>query len=239
VAPAPAAAEVPAQALAPAAAGLAAPAAAELPESVGAVRSSAAHTLLPVTWPFAPARVLWAAPETADVTTLRLEVEDAAIRAGKPGQFVMAGLPGFPPSAISISRYHPDGIELTVRAAGPATAALGSLKPGAGLGLRGPLGRPWPLDLAEGRDVLVVAGGIGLAPLRSVIDTVKSQPDRFGRMHICYGAKTPGDRLYIAETMAMRSCKCADVAETVDRGDEDWAGWSRACSMTQSGAGRT
>ena len=197
---------------------------AEPPAAAEVAEAPPGMDLLPVTWPFAPARVVWSAAETADVTTLRLAVEDPAIRAGAPGQFVMAALPGFPPSAISISRYHPDGIELTVRSAGPATTALGSLRAGAQLGLRGPLGRPWPLEAAEGRDVLIVAGGIGLAPLRPVIDAIKSDPGRFGRMHICYGAKTPADRLYIGETMRLRKCRCADVAETVDKPDDDWAG---------------
>jgi NAD(P)H-flavin reductase len=183
-----------------------------------------AADLLPVTWPFAPATVIWAAAETHDVTTLRLEVADEAIRAGRPGQFVMAARPGFPPSAISISRYHPDGIELSIRAAGPATAALGRLGKGDQLGLRGPLGRPWPIEEAEGRDVVIVAGGIGLAPLRPVIDAVQADPGRFGRMHICYGARTPADRLYVGETMRIRRCRCADVAETVDRAEDDWVG---------------
>ena len=232
IAPANAAAEGPAPAVAPVAA-VAAPAAPAAVAPVAAVgpasppvapESPSGLDLLPVTWPFAPARVIWAAAETADVTTLRLETGDAGIRAGLPGQFVMAALPGFPPSAISISRYHADGIELTVRSAGPATTALGSLRAGDTLGLRGPLGRPWPLDVADGRDVLVVAGGIGLAPLRPVIDAVQSDPGRFGRMHICYGARTPADRLYIGETMRLRKCRCADVAETVDKPDDDWAG---------------
>jgi sulfhydrogenase subunit beta (sulfur reductase) len=213
---------------APATAGTTAevPPAVELSPAVDApaVAVPPAVLLSALTWPFAPARVLWSAKEAAGVSTLRLEVPDAAIRAGAPGQFVMAALPGFPPSAISISRYHPDGIELTVRSAGPATAALGALQAGAQLGLRGPLGRGWPIEAAEGRDVLIVAGGIGLAPLRPVIDAVRAQPGRFGRMHICYGAKTPADRLYVAETMQLRRCQCADVAETVDRADDDWAG---------------
>ncbi len=180
--------------------------------------------LLPLTWPYAVGHVQWASAETPDVTTLRLQVADQAIREGRPGQFVMAALPGFPPSAVSISRYHPDGIELTIRAAGPATAAYGRLRAGDPIGLRGPLGRPWPMDAAEGRDILIVAGGIGLAPLRPIIDAVQADPGRFGRMHICYGAKTPADRIYVPETMRLRRCRCADVAETVDRPDDAWGG---------------
>jgi anaerobic sulfite reductase subunit B len=177
-----------------------------------------------VTMPFAIGTVVWTAPETADVTTLRIAVDDVRICSGAPGQFVMAALLGFPPSAISISRYHPDGIELTVRAAGPATAALRAVRPGDSVGLRGPLGRPWPLALAAERDLVVVAGGIGLAPLRPVIDAVTAAPDRYQRLHLCYGAKTPSDRIFVAETFRYRRCRCVDVAETVDRPDDDWMG---------------
>ena len=68
---------------------------------------------------------------------------------------------------------------------------------------------------------MVVAGGIGLAPLRPVVDAVKADPDRFGRLHLCYGAKTPSDRLYIGETFRLRRCQCVDVSETVDRSGDD------------------
>ena len=174
--------------------------------------------------PFAMGRVIWAAPETDDVTTLRIDVEDECIRGGAPGQFVMAALPGFPPSAISISRYHADGIELTVRAAGPATAALGALRPGDPVGLRGPLGRSWPMDLVANRDLVVVAGGIGLAPLRPVIDAVTMAPGQHGRLHLCYGARTPADRIFVGEMFRWRRCRCAEVAETVDHPNDDWMG---------------
>ncbi len=78
----------------------------------------------------------------------------------------MVALPGFPPLPISISRFQPDGIELTIRGAGPATKAMCALQVGEQLGLRGPLGNNWPLDRAVGRDLVIVTGGIGLAPLR-------------------------------------------------------------------------
>jgi NAD(P)H-flavin reductase len=203
-----------------------APTPASIPEPTPAPKAPRGPTLdlLPITWPFAPARVAWTARETPDVTTLHLDVDDPAIRAGRPGQFVMAALPGFPPSAISISRYHEAGIELSIRAAGPATAALGRLTAGDELGVRGPLGRPWPLEAAVGRDVLVIAGGIGLAPLRPILDAVQSDPGRYRRLHLCYGARTPSERLYTGETLRLRRCGCADVAETVDRGDADWVG---------------
>jgi NAD(P)H-flavin reductase len=84
----------------------------------------------------------------------------------------MVALPGFPPLPISISRFLPDGIELTIRGAGPATKAMCALQVGEQLGLRGPLGNNWPLDRAVGRDLVIVTGGIGLAPLRPVLHAI-------------------------------------------------------------------
>ena len=94
----------------------------------------------------------------------------------------MVTRPGLPAMPISISRYRPaDGrIELSIRAAGPATATLGRLAIGDELGLRGPLGQGWPVEAAAGRDVIVVAGGIGLSPLRPLIDELLAGRDRFG-----------------------------------------------------------
>ena len=84
--------------------------------------------------------------ETHDVVTLRLEVDDPALRGGRPGQFVMAALPAFSAAPISVSRFLPDGLELTIRGAGAATRALCGLRRGDSLGVRGPLGRGWPVD---------------------------------------------------------------------------------------------
>ena len=78
--------------------------------------------------------------ETADTVTLHLKTSDRRLLAGKPGQFVMAALPAFSAAPISVSRFRPDGLDLTVRAAGPATRAITELQRGASLGLRG----PWP-----------------------------------------------------------------------------------------------
>ena len=112
-----------------------------------------------------------------DVSTLVLSDVDPVFVGGRPGQFAMIALPAYPPMPISISRYLPDGIELTIRAAGPATARVIELGAGAELGLRGPLGTGWPLEQAVGRDVVIVTGGIGLAPLRPLVDAIAAQRD--------------------------------------------------------------
>jgi NAD(P)H-flavin reductase len=136
----------------------------------------------------------------------------------------MIALPAYPPLPISISRYRPDRIDLTIRAAGPATAMVIGLGVGAEIGLRGPLGTGWPLERAVGRDVVIVTGGIGLAPLRPLIDAIRDQRDRFGTVRLFYGARTPGDMLYRSELERWAAGSDIEVALTVDRADDTWTG---------------
>jgi NAD(P)H-flavin reductase/formate hydrogenlyase subunit 6/NADH:ubiquinone oxidoreductase subunit I len=173
---------------------------------------------------FVTARIAAVRSETADVRTLVLRDVDPAFIAGQPGQFAMVALPAYPPLPISISRYLPEGIELTIRAAGPATTVITGLGAGDEIGVRGPLGTSWPLEHAVGRDVIFVTGGIGLAPLRPLIDAVLAQRDRFGAVRVFYGARTPADMLYRAELGRWAAGSEMDAALTVDRADESWSG---------------
>jgi NAD(P)H-flavin reductase/Fe-S-cluster-containing hydrogenase component 2 len=151
-------------------------------------------------------------PETSDTWTLRLAGLDAAHAGGKPGQFGMVALPAFPPAAISISRFlPPDGLELTIRAAGPATTAITSLAPGATVGFRGPVGIGWPVDVAYGHDVVVVTGGTGLAPLRPLLDALMAEREKFGEVRLYYGAKSAGDMLFADELEAWDAGDRLDV----------------------------
>jgi len=169
-------------------------------------------------------RVAEVRQETADTSTLVLTTDDAALLAARPGQFVMVAMPAFAIPPISISRIRPDGLELTIRAAGPATSTLARLGTGAELGLRGPLGRAWPIEDAVGRDVVIVGGGIGLAPLRGVIDGVLAERERFGAVRIYMGARTPHDRLFVEELDALAARADLVVRTTVDRAAADWLG---------------
>ena len=149
---------------------------------------------------YATALVTMVHPETPDTTTIRLAGLDAVHAGGKPGQFGMVSLPAFPPAAISISRFlPPDGLELTIRAAGAATSAITALQPGASVGFRGPVGTGWPVAAAYGKDVVVVTGGTGLAPLRPLLDALLAERDRFGQVRLYYGARTAGDMLFRTE----------------------------------------
>jgi sulfhydrogenase subunit beta (sulfur reductase) len=175
---------------------------------------------------FTPARVERTWWETPDTTTLLLTAVDPAITNGAPGQFVMVTRPGLPAVPISVSRYHPDegAIELSIRAAGPATATLNGLAPGAAVGLRGPLGRGWPLEAAEGRDVIVVSGGIGLSPLRPAIDALVENRARYGAVRLYHGARTPLDRPHKDDLAAWAARHDIEFGVTVDRAGEGWTG---------------
>ncbi len=162
--------------------------------------------------------------ETADTVTLHLRTTDRRLLAGKPGQFVMATLPAFSAAPISVSRFRRDGLDLTIRAAGPATRAMTELERGATLGLRGPLGRGWPVDRLAGHDVVIVAGGIGLAPLRPLIDECIARRDSLGWVRLYIGARTPADRLYVDEIGRLAAGSDIEIRETVDRAGPDWLG---------------
>jgi sulfhydrogenase subunit beta (sulfur reductase) len=197
----------------------------------------------PIPWPQAPvagrapalqtvvepachvtATVASVSAETSDTVTLRLATSDGALLAARPGQFVMVELPAFAAPPISISRIRPDGLDLTIRSAGPTTAAIVALGADAELALRGPLGRGWPVESAIGRDVVIVAGGVGLAPLRPVIEAVLAERARFGAVRLYLGARTPADRLFTAEMNALGGRADLEVAEIVDRAGPEWLG---------------
>jgi NAD(P)H-flavin reductase/formate hydrogenlyase subunit 6/NADH:ubiquinone oxidoreductase subunit I len=173
---------------------------------------------------YSTARVRAVRTETADVTTLTVGGVDPAFLGGQFGQFAMVAIPAFPPLPISISRFGRDTIDLTIRAAGPATALLTGLGPGDEMGLRGPLGTSWPIERAVGHDVVIVTGGIGLAPLRPLIDGLLAQRDRFDDIRLYYGARTPGDQLYREELRGWAARGDLDVQLTVDRAGPDWTG---------------
>jgi NAD(P)H-flavin reductase len=133
--------------------------------------------------------------ETADTWTLTLEPVSGDAPSVAPGQFMMVYVFGVGEVPISVSG-HGAPIVLTVRAVGAVTEAICASDPGTVLGLRGPFGTDWPIDDATGGDVVVVAGGIGLAPLRPVVLRSHERRSEFGEIVLLYGARTPADLLY-------------------------------------------
>ena len=171
-----------------------------------------------------PLRVLATTPETADSTTLVLE--SGAIQPGAPGQFNMLYPFGLGEAAISISADDAAARRLvhTVRGVGPVSAAIAALRPGDVLGVRGPFGVGWPMRQARGRTIVLVAGGIGLAPLRPVIHAVLRERAAYGRLLVFYGARTPRERLFVPELAGWEASADLEFVTTVDSGDANWGG---------------
>lgn len=162
---------------------------------------------------------------TADTWTLSLDPVAGESVTVAPGQFMMVYAFGIGEVPISVSGPpdRPGPVVLTVRAVGAVTSALCASGPGTVLGLRGPFGNSWPVDTASG-DVVVVAGGIGLAPLRPLIEAILADRPKFGAFHVFLGARTPRDRLFVAQMGALAGRPDMEVAEIVDRAGPDWLG---------------
>ncbi len=179
--------------------------------------------------PFAPTpwTVRERTAETSDTVTLTLD-PPASAPAPRflPGQFNMLSLFGLGEVAISISG-DPEGpakLVHTVRGVGIATRALAGAVPGGTVAVRGPFGRGWPVGHVRGKDVLVVAGGLGLAPLRPLLYELLRHRDRFGRLEVVYGARSPKDLLYYRELQEWRARTDARFQVTVDAAGRDWYG---------------
>lgn len=165
--------------------------------------------------------------ETHDTFTLELAAADGADGFHfLPGQFNMLYVFGAGEVPISISGD--PGISRilvhTTRAVGAVTRAMRRAKPGDILGVRGPFGTAWPVDRAAGHDVLIIGGGIGLAPLRSVVYRVLAERERYGRVALVHGARTPADILFRRELERWRSRFDLEVSITVDRASGGWKG---------------
>jgi len=143
-----------------------------------------------------------------------------------PGQFVGVSVFGFGEAPISVtsSPTAPNSFQLCVRNVGSVTGALHRLAPGATVGIRGPFGRGFPVDRMRNRHVLFVAGGLGLAPLRSLINYVFDRRQEFGHLTILIGARTPGELLFREEFGNWERRHDADVHVTVDRAEDSWTG---------------
>lgn len=180
--------------------------------------------------PFTPRvfRVTHLKEEIDQVFTFRIAPEDPGhpIRAAfRPGQFNMLYLPGAGESAISLSG-HPEndqGWDHTIRRVGNVTRGLGQLSVGQTLGLRGPFGQGWPYEECLGRDIVLVAGGIGLPPLRPLIYQLSAVRKQVGKRHLLYGSRTPDSLLYQSEYKSWTADGWT-IQKTVDRSSPGWTG---------------
>ncbi len=145
-----------------------------------------------------------------------------------PGQFVQLSIFGIgeAPISISSSPFNKNTLGICVRRVGDVTSAIHKLDIGSILGIRGPLGKGFPIEEMIGKDILFIAGGLGLAPLRSMISYVLEKRGDFGRIIILHGAKKPGEILFMNELEIWKERKDLETYITVDRPDEKWSGKS-------------
>jgi NAD(P)H-flavin reductase len=165
--------------------------------------------------------------EIPDTFTLELEPEeDGDIPQFATGQFNMLYVFGVGEIPISISGDPAKRSPLvhTTRAVGTVSKAMRDLKPDDVIGVRGPFGSSWPIKQAEGKDIVIAAGGIGLAPLRSVMYHIMSHREKYGKAVLLYGARTPADILYRRELEHWRAHFDLEVYVTVDRATGSWRG---------------
>ena len=176
-----------------------------------------------------PYRVVSRRADTDDTVTVVLENDTSPLPAFAPGQFAMLTAYGVGEVPISLSGVttgadgRARGLVHTIRAVGAVTRALHATGPGGVIGVRGPFGTTWDVPSAAGHDVVVVAGGIGLAPVRPVVREVLADRASYGSLTVLVGSRTPAELLYGAELRDWAAAG-AEVAVTVDRPDDDWHG---------------
>ncbi|MBI1860293.1 MAG: FAD/NAD(P)-binding protein [Deltaproteobacteria bacterium] len=173
--------------------------------------------------PFRVQKVSW---ENSDVVTLDLVPESSSTPTKfQPGQFSMlyAFGVGEVPISHSGSPTEPSRVTHTIRTVGAVTNAIGKLKRGDTLGLRGPYGTAWPLKEAQGKDIVVGAGGLGMAPLRPILYSIAQEREKFGKVALVYGARDPKDFLFKDEWEVWKK-NDIEIHMVVGQSTSDWKG---------------
>lgn len=166
---------------------------------------------------------------TSDAKLFNIELDDPNTNDSfsyDPGQFafVSAFGVGEAPFCLTSVAYRKTGIEFAIKRVGTVTDALHELEAGAKVGVRGPFGNSFPLEDYKGKDIVIVGGGIGMAPLRPVINTIIDHRDDYGKLVIINGARSPQDLVFTGEFDAWAKASRTKLELTVDRGDDAWKG---------------
>jgi len=167
--------------------------------------------------------------ENSTVKTLECVFEDEIFNTDftyLPGQFMMLSVPhcGEAPISLSSSPTQPGSFDLSIRKAGKLTGAVHDLRTGDMVGVRGPYGRPFPMDDLRGHNLLFVAGGIGMAPLRSAIRFCLDKAEDYGDITVLYGCKHPHEICFNSDLAGWRQSGLVRCLLTVDEGNRDWDG---------------
>jgi NAD(P)H-flavin reductase len=169
---------------------------------------------------FRSARLLEVRPETKDIDTYVLTMEDEGGLRYSPGQFNMIGFPGFEEAAISFSSLSENGgleFSHTIRRVGNVTNRVARVQEGDSVMIRGPFGKGWPIEEMRGGDILLAAGGIGFAPLRPLVPYWLERPDQRGKLILLIGAKTPDEMIFRDELLGWQEREGIETSYWVDR----------------------
>ena len=169
-------------------------------------------------------RVIDRCEELADTVSLVLEPVERAVPDPVPGQFNMLWAFGIGEAPISVARIDGNAITHTIRQVGAVTTALCAAAVDGQVGLRGPYGNGWDMGAARERDVLVIAGGLGVAPVRPLVDSILANRADYGSVTLLFGARSPDLLLYADEIAGWRGRFDLDVEVTVDTADPSWRG---------------
>jgi sulfhydrogenase subunit gamma (sulfur reductase) len=193
---------------------------------------TATQTAIPPPYPSlyvpGPARVVRVEGMTGLENLYEIAFDDGHALKHQPGQFVQVSIVGVGECPISVcsSPTRPQTFELCVRRVGEVTSHIHRLQQDDVVGIRGPLGRGFDLEELYGKDILIVSGGLGLAPARSLIQCILDRRDRFGDFHLLYGAREPKELLFREDITLWRESPDVNFHVTVDRPDEQWRGKS-------------
>jgi NAD(P)H-flavin reductase len=169
-----------------------------------------------------PVKIKKIITETPTITTFILDQRPIDFRAGQFAELTIPGV-GEAPFTPS-SSPHAENMEFTIMRVGKVTRALFELSEGDAVGVRGPFGKPYPLEAFKGKDIFIVGGGVGFAPLRALFLALLSQAGDFKKIYIRYGARTPADVVYKYLIPQWERLKNVDLLTTVDVGDQNWTG---------------
>lgn len=161
--------------------------------------------------------------ETSNIKTFIIRPKPVEFEAGQFVELTVFGV-GEAPFTPSSSAYDKEKLELTIMKVGRVTSALFDLRKGDSVGLRGPYGKPYPLDRFKGKEIFIVGGGVGFAPLRSLFLTLLHKVHDYKKIYIRYGARTPQDLVYKRYIDEWNARDKVDILLTVDVGDSSWKG---------------
>jgi len=172
-----------------------------------------------------PGKLIKIIEETPDVKTFHITTDQGKPFTPMPGQLGMLSIPDVGEGMFSITSQGQEHLEISIKRVGVLTDALHEAEPGQPVGIRGPYGNGFPIDKFKGRDILFIGGGIGLAPVRSLIGYCMENREDFGKIEILYGARSPED-LVFQEDLFQNWPKAKDttVYVTVDKGNDEWKG---------------